>query len=682
MVDRAAETLDSAKALLAEAERDVTRLLGKPKEGIQRLADARRGKPVPDVTTIDAVRARRDQGWSLIRRNKFEGEDLKAEIATYAGSLGMTTAFEHAIGDADDLADRRDEESVRLAAIAEQELAASRLDDDISDAKQGLAAAGETYNVALHAWGMLTEPLTLVEPPKSSDLREFLTAREVVLDRRADRDSARQTLAAEAERQEAARLRFAKLLPADNCASLGGALATAQQLIDECARARQKRSQLEVQLKTFRLLHQQAKDEQAAANAAFEAWQEKWRDCILSLRRPPEETPAAVEKAIELISEMHGENRTLGDLEHRIAGMKENIAGFESRVANLVSSVAPDLIGRPAEFAAEELRRRIKNNREIEARRLGLLNQKVDAHTKLDTADSQLNGAKATLDALRHEIGGGSDDEIACRIALAAHRADAESRSAEIEAKLVEIGDGRRIDALEHEVAAVAAETVDAELARLRDDDDRVATERDGAVRDEQRLIAELDKIKAGENAIDADERRQAAIASVTRISAEALLYHAGSCLLRLGIERLRNVGDNGLVQRIGAAFARITAGAYTGVAADEDEKGAPFLLAIEAGGKTEKRIDQLSDGTRDQLFLALRLVMVEDYARKAPALPFIADDLLQTSDDYGRTANALAALSDLSRHVQVIVLSHHRQMVEIARALPEHTVNVCDLAA
>jgi uncharacterized protein YhaN len=253
---------------------------------------------------------------------------------------------------------------------------------------------------------------------------------------------------------------------------------------------------------------------------------------------------------------------------------------------------------------------------------------------------------------------------------------------AQIEEKLVEFGDGRRIDALEQEVAAVAAGTVDSELARLRDDDDRIATERDEAVRDEQRLIAELDKIKAGENAIDAEERRQAAIASVTRISSEALLYHAGSCLLRHGIERLRTVGDNGLVQRIGAAFARITGGAYAGVAADEDEKGAPFLLAIEADGRTEKRIDELSDGTRDQLFLALRLVMVEDYADKAPALPFVADDLLQTSDDYGRTANALAALSDLSRHVQVVVLSHHRQLIEIAKVLPRDAVNICHLAA
>ena len=98
--------------------------------------------------------------------------------------------------------------------------------------------------------------------------------------------------------------------------------------------------------------------------------------------------------------------------------------------------------------------------------------------------------------------------------------------------------------------------------------------------------------------------------------------------------------------------------------------------------GTATKRVDQLSEGTRDQLFLALRLVMLEDYAAKAPALPFIADELFQTFDDYGRTANALAALADLSQHMQVIVLSHHRQLIDAAHSLPGEIVNVCELAS
>jgi uncharacterized protein YhaN len=73
---------------------------------------------------------------------------------------------------------------------------------------------------------------------------------------------------------------------------------------------------------------------------------------------------------------------------------------------------------------------------------------------------------------------------------------------------------------------------------------------------------------------------------------------------------------------------------------------------------------------------------MLEDYAARAPAPPFVADDLLQTFDDYGRTANALAALADLSQHVQVIILSHHRHLLEVAKILPMRTVHLCELGA
>ena len=151
-----------------------------------------------------------------------------------------------------------------------------------------------------------------------------------------------------------------------------------------------------------------------------------------------------------------------------------------------------------------------------------------------------------------------------------------------------------------------------------------------------------------------AEESRQAAFASLTRVSDEALLCHAAGCLLRAGLDRLRAGEDDSLLRRIGHGFSRITGGAYCEIDAGEDEKSAPFLDALEAGAVQKKCVAQLSEGTRDQLFVALRLVMLEDYAQRAPAPPFIADGLLQTFDDYSRTANALAALDDLSQHVQV----------------------------
>jgi DNA-binding PucR family transcriptional regulator len=93
-----------------------------------------------------------------------------------------------------------------------------------------------------------------------------------------------------------------------------------------------------------------------------------------------------------------------------------------------------------------------------------------------------------------------------------------------------------------------------------------------------------------------------------------------------------------------------------------------------------QKQVGELSEGTRDQLYLALRLATIEDHVATAPPLPFIGDDILQTSNDDRATA-ALHALLELSHHVQVILLTHHPHILQLANSLPDQAVHVCCIA-
>ncbi|MEZ4546559.1 MAG: hypothetical protein R3B51_02035 [Thermodesulfobacteriota bacterium] len=43
-----------------------------------------------------------------------------------------------------------------------------------------------------------------------------------------------------------------------------------------------------------------------------------------------------------------------------------------------------------------------------------------------------------------------------------------------------------------------------------------------------------------------------------------------------------------------------------------------------------------MSDGTADQLYLALRIAAIEDYLERSNALPFVADDLFINFDALG----------------------------------------------
>ena len=77
--------------------------------------------------------------------------------------------------------------------------------------------------------------------------------------------------------------------------------------------------------------------------------------------------------------------------------------------------------------------------------------------------------------------------------------------------------------------------------------------------------------------------------------------------------------------------------------------------------------LEAMSDGTRDQLFLALRLAYIETCCDNGTPCPVILDDVLIADE---RTAAALRALRDVSKKTQVLVFTHHAQHVAITESV------------
>jgi uncharacterized protein YhaN len=76
-----------------------------------------------------------------------------------------------------------------------------------------------------------------------------------------------------------------------------------------------------------------------------------------------------------------------------------------------------------------------------------------------------------------------------------------------------------------------------------------------------------------------------------------------------------------------------------------------------------------MSKGTRFQLYLALRLAGYRQFCSEKEPLPFIGDDILETSDDR-RAESAMRQLSEIARCGQVLYFTHHRHLCEIAKKI------------
>jgi len=121
------------------------------------------------------------------------------------------------------------------------------------------------------------------------------------------------------------------------------------------------------------------------------------------------------------------------------------------------------------------------------------------------------------------------------------------------------------------------------------------------------------------------------------------------------------------MMQEAGRFYKQLTDGAFShiGQEFDEDEPEKAQLVGVRSEGGTVC-VDGLSEGQRDQLYLALRLAFLKDYAQRSEPVPFIGDDLFMTFDDVSTRAGLLA-LAELSPALQPILFTHHRSVVDIA---------------
>jgi uncharacterized protein YhaN len=277
-------------------------------------------------------------------------------------------------------------------------------------------------------------------------------------------------------------------------------------------------------------------------------------------------------------------------------------------------------------------------------------------------------------------IGSETVEAAQARVALAEEQARMAEQVRRSERELHDKGDGRPLSQLRAEAESIAVDDIPGAVEQAQ-------AERDAANREAQALAArvattvqEMAAQAAADSAVQAATDQQAAVASLRRITEEATLMHLAALLLEASLTQVELAGTSVLLSRIAALFGTITGGTYPRLEVDDPGDGSAGLMAVHRDFPDERKaVADLSEGERDQLFLALRLAAIEDHVATAAPLPFVCDDILQSFDD-DRAVAAMQALLQLSDSVQVILLSHHRHLAALGQRLPAERIHLCGI--
>lgn len=194
---------------------------------------------------------------------------------------------------------------------------------------------------------------------------------------------------------------------------------------------------------------------------------------------------------------------------------------------------------------------------------------------------------------------------------------------------------------------------------------------------------AENELAKATGSALAADDEAevQELIAEVGEAAGDFLRVAFAAELLGQAAERYRQKHQNPIVRRTGELLRRLTGGSFSGVVIDEEESGRSVIKGVRRESEPGIGVLGMSDGVRDQLFLAIRLAALEEQLKGREPLPFVIDDILINLSD-ARAAATLDVLGEVATRTQVLLFTHHTRVVELAQALTGREVFVHRLAA
>ena len=660
------ETLDTFEHLLQSSRdrlRDYARqqqaLTDELQQAKQELAALLLQSDVPSVQALEAVRLERHQLWMQLKTQYLDS---------------LATRYEQKVAMADHVSDRLRADADQVVKRGDLEAKLQNLQLRIHDSLAASRQASDVEQDQQRMWLAVWQPLG-ISPGTPREMKQWMMRVEKLL-------SNSQSLSGlldhvhslEGDIHALKVMLSAQIVYFDSafdCQALSlEAMLTVceQRLVREDAILERQR-QLQHELGEAIIRGKRVAEDIKAIKHEQSAWDDDWNKAIEGLGLKVDAHPEYVIETFEQLVKFFEKWDDFKSLERRIWGMNQDVKEFDAKVFAFADGIGFKRDGQEATVlaaklhgeldTAREARASLKKNQAIEK---DLLGQHQEATVIIDSATHQLG-------ELQTMAGVASHAELAAAGEASRHKRRLQQQLEMLEEALGQHGDGLSIAQLEQEAAASDIDTLDAAIQQ-------VATQLSESNRQRDTLLAQRqtvqDALKAKDGsaaAANAAEEAEQHLSSMVTGAEQYVRFSCAALILKQRIEDYRKQNQTPVLLRAGELFAKLTLGAYARLRDELGDDDKPVLLGVRPNN-AEVLVEQMSEGTRAQLYLALRLATLEQqHSPHSEPMPLVVDDILIGFDDK-RTQVGLEVLADVAQQTQVLLFTHHRRVLDLSAGL------------
>ncbi len=412
-----------------------------------------------------------------------------------------------------------------------------------------------------------------------------------------------------------------------------------------------------------------------------DGWQEQWSACLAS-SWIGQQSPSAVKEILHTLELLEADIQTEANLAYRIEAMTRDREAYIAEINRIKSMISDDFTTDNPVVTAELLRQRVSQAEETKRAHERAGKALLDAQNRRAKAKEDMASVQDRYHHMQASIPAESLEHLREKIRCGLQRVALLEQIHKLENNLVGLlGQETIANALDvmeahasnnDAIQALKHEHISLENT-LKDVGDHVSKK----YSEWQEAEKNLSGIGTDSYSAKLEEQKSALLLQIAAESHKFMQLSAGVLLASEALRNYRETHRSSMMAAASKAFVLMTRGAFKSLAAlprDNTE----ILVGIRADGSSVIA-SEMSKGTRYQLYLALRIAGHAEFAQHGDTLPFFADDILEPFDD-DRSKETFNLLHTMSKNGQVVYLTHHRHLCDLAKTVTNGQVMIHEL--
>lgn len=676
VIDKYINKFSTLDRYLGKSTDEIIRIKEENRKNEAKLKQLHATGNVFSADELKQIRDERDNGWRFIKRVWLENEDVSVDTTEYLHGLSLDQAYERDVKKTDEIVDSRYNQADQVAKVDQLNINLKTLEEELSQADTENQKHQKAMTALKAEWKTLwiKSGIELRMPNEMRDRRVNLsTTWDKIATMR------KESVEADFISKEIATCisRLNKCLDEKyNEDNLNSFLSYCGSIVEKSEQITQKNKENETRISDYKNEETMLLSDIKEYEQALETWNVKWSELMSRFGLNPENSTTEVTTMIHQVQKVFIKQKELKDKEKRIEEIKDATNRFEEDLARLLVNITPDLTSLSPLEASGRLREIVETAKSNQTQKTTLETELKKNKITLEQDNNTSQRQQKQIDELCSQAACNNVDELISKEEKSAHVRSLEVELHNIDYQLIDTGGGS-VDEINSEAASTDRETVNLKLGNIKSNMTNLIDNKTSVDQAVGELKNQLDGIDGGNIAAQAAEDAEAILTKIKEHARKYLKLTLALKVIEQEIECYRKKNESPLLAKASQYYMKLTLGSFTGLTISYEGEQ-PAIVGVRPDNRHTEVI-KMSDGSRDQLYLSLRLAALSIYLETSEPMPFIVDDILIKFDD-DRARATLEILSEISNKTQVLFFTHQARHVDITKTIDNSFIHYLTL--